>query len=158
MILESHANFKATSRVAFFLRFPRFAFELIKQNKKEEGLHVSSARRKLLILKLLMMLLCEIRTCVFFRMSYLMSVDNWKMQSADILQREISLKISYTTQSNMIFFMMQLRTSEAKRSEFKTIFVKDSNGIIWNLSSLRCNSQDRKITRSEICRDIRNYT
>ena len=75
MILESHANISDITRRIFF-PFPRFAFELIKQNKKEEGLHVSSARRKLLILKLLMMLLCEIRTCVFFRMSYLMSVDN----------------------------------------------------------------------------------
>ena len=124
MILESHADIDKRHHASLFFPFPTFRIELIKQNeKKEEGLHVSSTQ--LLILKLLMMLLCEIRTCVFSRMSYLMSVDNWKMQSADILQREISLKISYTTQSNMIFFMMQLRTSEAKRSEFKTIFVKD---------------------------------
>ena len=42
------------------------------------------------------------------------------MQSADILQREISLKISYTTQSNVIFSLC-FDASEAKRSELETI-------------------------------------
>ena len=75
MILESHADIDKRHHASLFFPFPTFRIELIKQNKKkEEGLHVSSTQ--LLILKLLMMLLCEIRTCVFSRMSYLMSVDN----------------------------------------------------------------------------------
>lgn len=153
MILESHADIDKRHHASLFFPFPTFRIELIKQNKKkEEGLHVSSTQ--LLILKLLMMLLCEIRTCVFSRMSYLMSVDNWKMQSADILQREISLKISYTTQSNMNFLWCNCERAKRSVASLKLFLSKI---IIWNLSSLRCNSQDRKITRSEICRDIRNY-
>ena len=73
--MESHADIDKRHHASLFFPFPTFRIELIKQNeKKEEGLHVSSTL--LLILKLLMMLLCEIRTCVFSRMSYLMSVDN----------------------------------------------------------------------------------